>query len=191
MRVSLRIGSVIIAFAFLVGCNGTTSTKQSQAASGNMKSSGKRDSPRIASPIVKHTKHVYPLFSNESNAETREATEVLRDLRTLNNALASGVLTSVTATTVDGLPQFNYIVSQDKWNAVTEARRLASVSPGGSLFKETDRVYRKYHQGRICLGNSDNFLMLHVVNEQGVQVGFDYTVFVAHSECPRSALEKR
>jgi len=190
MRVPLRIGSVVLTFAILAGCTGTTASKQSQAASGQIKSSAKRASPRVASAAARNNKRAYPPFVNETDAATRETSEVLRDLPTLNNALASGVLTSFTATTAYGLPQFNYIVNQDAWNAVSEARRTAAVSPGGSLFKETERVYRKYHRGRVCLGNPDNNLMLHVINERGVQVGLDYTVFVAHSECPRSALKQ-
>jgi|GEM_PF-3758656 len=190
MRTALRIGSLILTFAILGGCAGSSASKQSQSANERLKASTKRLSQRAAASIVSDNKHAYPPFVSEADAETRETAEVLRDLRTLNNALASGVLTSFTATTEYGLPQFNYVVNQDAWNAIPETRKTAAVSLGGGLFKETEQIYRKYHRGRVCLGSSDNYLMLHVINERGVEVGLDYTVFVAHSECPRNALKQ-
>lgn len=131
----------------------------------------------------------YPPFVSEGQAKTLETAAVLADLSRLNKNLGSNVLTSFSATTEAGLPQFNYVVNQSRWDEVPDAAKEASVSKGGALFQETTQIYRKFHRGRVCLGNRENFLMLHVINERGVEVGLDYTVFVSHSECPRSALK--
>ena len=82
-----------------------------------------------------------------------------------------------------GLPQFKYVVDESAWNGIDEGRRHGLVRPGGALFIQTRAEYRRYHRGRICLGDPDNNLMLDIVNQNHVSVGLDFIIFAASSEC--------
>ena len=79
-------------------------------------------------PIQTAAAPTYPPFVSESQAQTDDTAEVDRDLTTINRSLAPNVVTSFTATIEDGLPQFNFIVDQNAWDAVPEDTRQAGSS---------------------------------------------------------------
>lgn len=162
------------ACAILVGCGSGTSAKEP--------TNSHRHTAKRSESSRQTAKPTYPPFVSESNAKTVEVAQVKQDLSSINRSLGNNAVVSFTATTVEGVPQFNYIVNQSAWDAVPKEVRDGAVKPGGAIFGETDRVYRKYHRGRVCLP-PDTSLMLHVLNESGVDEGFDYTVFVATNEC--------
>lgn len=104
-------------------------------------------------------------------------------LRTVNDRYSGKVFTDVTIKMEDGAPNVYFVVDQSSWDGIPESTRKTMVKPGGVLFDQTVRLWRKYHFGKVCLVDKDHFLMLHVVNAYHVEVGLDYTVFVARSEC--------
>lgn len=125
----------------------------------------------------------YPPFVNEVDATSKEEREIRSGLPALNARLRSEVFTDFYVAHAEGLPQFKYVVDEALWNDLDPETRSGLVKPGGALFEQTRGEYRRYHRGRICLGNPDNNLMLHVVNREHTIVGLDYVVFVASSEC--------
>lgn len=128
-------------------------------------------------------KNPYATLS-ESQIQGLETTEVQGDLPTLNHQLGQPVFVGFRVFTAPdgGLPQFDYIVNEDLWNAIPESQR-AHLAQYGWLFNETDRVWKKYHGGHVCFPERLDFLTLRVTNTYHVVTSLKYTVLVDQSEC--------
>lgn len=148
-------------------------------------SSGPTTRPSAKHATVALTTHHGPRFVSEADAELSETKTIQGDISGENRELGSSVFTSFyvyTPPDVPGLPNFFFVVDEAAWNGLSDSTRQGIVDKGGWAFNETQNTWRYFHDGKICLPDPDDYLTLHVVNEQHQDVGLDYTIFVSGSD---------
>jgi hypothetical protein len=117
--------------------------------------------------------------ASAATVASSEEAAIQADIPAINTKLGSQVFLSIRIK--DSLV-FKYVVDEAAWASLSPATRRRLTQPGGWPFDETVKTYRRFHHGRVCIGEDDS-LMLWIVNPRGVEQGLDYIVYVQTNEC--------
>jgi len=115
---------------------------------------------------------------SESEARRAETAEILADEKTINRNLGIEVLKSFEIDN-EGTGPFRYYVDGPTWDAMSDAQRK---SLRDTLDKESSRIFRKFHGGKIHFPDPDDVLVFQVWYSGGGSVGMDYIVFIPQDQ---------